>query len=161
MFKFSLILLLFSNFIYAYEVQYFIPNKFYERPFSVNLGAGQHNSYSPGKIFDNAMNSQKNKIDFLKKCDAKTQSKKIVRFTPNSFYNPQMNVFQTDLIVDFMDNNREIIKTEKITHKTVTRMADHKNVILKHYKQLIEKFIDNEKKSSSGSEETINGSICF
>ena len=150
----------FTNLVSSQEVQYFIAKKFYESPFTISLGGGQNYFYSPGKLFDEAINTENKNSKVLKKCIPGEKSKKIVQITPNSFYNPQLNVFQTDLKLDFLNKKGEVISSEKITHKTVTRMAAHEKEILKHYKELVDKLIVNSNLTTSVDQDIIGSEIC-
>ena len=150
-----------TNILAAHEIQYFIPKKFYESLFTISVGYGQNHFYSPGKLLEEAINMQTKKDKILKKCLPGEKSKKIIQLTPDSSYNPQMNVFQTDLKVDFLDETTEVVVSKKITHKTVTRMTSHEDVILNHYKKLVEKLIDVDELRTSESESLIDGKICY
>ena len=50
--------------------------------------------------------------------------------------------------------------SKKITYKTVTRMASHEDVILNHYKKLVEKLIDVDELRTSENKNLIDGKIC-
>ena len=149
-----------TNILSAHEVQYFIPKKFYESLYTISVGYGQNHFYSPGKLLEEAINIQTKKDKILKKCLPGEKSKEIIQLTPDSSFNPQMNVFQTDLKVDFLDERTEVVVSKKITHKTVTRMASHEDVIIDHYKKLVEKLIDVNELRTLESKNLIDGKIC-
>ena len=158
---FPFLFIFFTNFITAQEVQYFIPKNFYESPFTISLGGGQNHFYSPGKLFEEAINIQNKNSKVLKKCTQGEKSRKIIKFIPNSFYNPQLNVFQTDLRLDFLNQKGEVLISEKITHKTVTIMAAHEKEILKHYKELVDKLIINDILNASEDQDLIGSEVCY
>ena len=150
--------ILYTNYSFS-EIQYFLDEKYHKNTFSISINGIKNVFWSPGSQLDKAIESY-NKIKIYK-CSADKYSTKVLKIYPDSFYNPQMNIFQTDLRVLNINNSGQVVNSYKVTHKTVTRMMAYEAEIAMHYEGLIKKFMDEESTKNSMNEELVSGRICF
>lgn len=157
-----LILINYSSYSFA-EIQYFLDEKYHKYTFSISINGVKNVFWSPGAELDKAIenyNKNSNPIK-INKCAADKASEKVLKIYPESFYNPQMNIFHTDFKVLDMDNSGQIVNSYTVIHKTVTRMLDYEGEIAKHYEGLIKKFMNEESNKINVNKELISGQICF
>lgn len=146
--------------LYAADYQYIIPSKYYLKSHTISLGGGQNILWAPGEIFDNAAVNFNQNNKNLSKCNSDQKSKVLLIFKPESFYNPQTTIFQTDLKIDRVTNKGDLIKMSDIRHKTVSRMHVHEKVILTHYEELLSKLKDAINSSTEVQNQTVDGDFC-
>ena len=152
----------FQNYSNA-DIQYFLDEKYHKNTFSISINGVKNVFWSPGDQLDKAIENYNKNSNSIKiyKCSADKVSKKLLKIYPESFYNPQMNIFQTDLKVLGIDNSGQTVNSYTVIHKTVTRMLDYEGEIAKHYKGLIKKFMTEESDKNSVDKEAISGQICL
>ena len=157
-----LILINYSSYSFA-EIQYFVDEKYHKNTFSISINGVKNVFWSPGAELDKAIENYNKNSNSIKinKCTADKASEKILKIYPESFYNPQMNIFHTDFKVLDIDNNGQVVDSYKIIHKTVTRMLAYEGEIAKHYEGLIKKFINEVSNKKRINKELVSGQICL
>jgi len=157
-----LVLVIYSGYSYP-DIRYFLDEKYHKNTFSISINGVKNVFWSPGAQLDMAIENYNKNSNSIKiyKCSADKVSKKLLKIYPDSFYNPQMNIFQTDLKVLDIDNSGQIINSYKVIHKTVTKMLAYQEEIAKHYEGLIKKFMNEESNKIIVNNELISGQICL
>ena len=157
-----LILINYASYSFA-EIQYFLDEKYHKNTFSISINGVKNVFWSPGAQFDKAIENYNKNSNSIKinKCAADKASEKVLKIYPESFYNPQMNIFHTDFKVLNIDNNGQVVDSYKIIHKTVTRMLAYEGEIAKHYEGLIKKFMNEVSNKNRENKELVSGEICF
>ena len=157
-----LVLVIYSGYSYP-DIRYFLDEKYHKNTFSISINGVKNVFWSPGDQLDKAIENYNKNSNSIKiyKCSADKVSKKLLKFYPDSFYNPQMNIFQTDFKVLDIDKSGQIVNSYKVIHKTVTKMLDHEGEIAKHYEGLIEKFMNEESNKINVNKELVSGQICL
>jgi len=157
-----LALVIYSGYSHS-DIRYFFDEKYHKNTFSISIAGVKNVFWSPGDQFDKAIEDYNKNSNSIKiyKCSADKVSKKLLKIYPDSFYNPQMNIFQTDFEVLDIDNSGQIVNSYTVIHKTVTRMLDYEGEIAKHYEGLIKKFMNEESNKSNVKKELVSGQICL
>jgi len=157
-----LVLVIYSGYSYP-DIRYFLDEKYHKNTFSISINGVKNVFWSPGAQLDMAIENYNKNSNSIKiyKCSADKVSKKLLKIYPDSFYNPQMNIFQTDFEVLDIDNSGQIVNSYTVIHKTVTRMLDYEGEIAKHYEGLIKKFMNEESNKSNVKKELVSGQICL
>jgi len=154
--------ILYTNYSFS-EIQYFLDEKYHKNTFSISINGVKNVFWSPGAELDKAIENYNKNSNSIKinKCVADKASENVLKIYPESFYNPQMNIFHTDFKVLDIDNNGQVVDSYKIIHKTVTRMLAYEGEIAKHYEGLIKKFMNEVSNKNRINKELVSGQICF
>ena len=157
-----LVLVIYSGYSYS-DIRYFLDEKYHKNTFSISINGVKNVFWSPGEQLDKAIENYNKNSNSIKiyKCSADKVSKKLLKIYPDSFYNPQMNIFQTDFKVLDLDNSGQVVNSYTVIHKTVTRMLDYEGEIAKHYEGLIKKFMNEESNKSNVNKDLVSGQICL
>ncbi len=162
--KFKYLIIFFSFFVqtsFATSYQYFLSPYFYQNSDSYQMNGMIRVTYNIGKLFDMAANKIKNESNqnIFIKCTDSQKTDIIFHLYPESFYNPKMTTFYTDLKVRVFEAPGQLKNIFILKHQTHKQLWEYpQDDISKHYEELIRKLVKTTTIESINFK--VDGSLC-